>query len=155
MFLVIKHAGFTVSTCIFIFHMFNLLISDVDQTWIWNLISFIYCALIIIVRPPPSKKNVHSCRFRHTPVFEYYINFLKCSLCNLSMVQFKIHSSFDNNKHINVYRIVHVLAFFFRQIPKCISHQFFKRPSKKWRFQHQSCGSCVPRQDRKSGQVHH
>lgn len=102
---------------------------------------------------PP--KNVHSCRFRHTPVFEYYINFLKCSLCNLSMVQFKIHSSFDNNKHINVYRIVHVLAFFFRQIPKCISHQFFKRPSKKWRFQHQSCGSCVPRQDRKSGQVHH
>lgn len=68
--------------------------------------------MIIIVRPPPPKKNVHSCRFRHTPVFEYYINFLKCSLCNLSMVQFKIHSSFDNNKHINVYRIVHVLAFF-------------------------------------------
>lgn len=60
---------------------------------------------------PP--KNVHSCRFRHTPVFEYYINFLKCSLCNLAMVQFKIHSSFDNNKHINVYRIVHVLSFFF------------------------------------------
>lgn len=32
MFLVIKHAVFTVlSMCIFIFHMFNLLISDVDQ----------------------------------------------------------------------------------------------------------------------------
>lgn len=27
------------------------------------------------------------------------------------MVQFKIHSSFDD-KHINVYRLVHVLAFF-------------------------------------------
>lgn len=65
-------------------------------------------------KTPPSKKNVHSCRFKHTPVFEYYINFLKCSLCNLSMVQFKIHSSFDNNKHINVYRIVHVLAFYFQ-----------------------------------------
>lgn len=52
MFLVIKHAVFTVSMCIFIFHMLNLLISDVDRTWIWNLISFIYCALIIIVRYP-------------------------------------------------------------------------------------------------------
>lgn len=41
-----------VSMCIFIFHMLNLLISDVDRTWIWNLISFIYCALIIIVRYP-------------------------------------------------------------------------------------------------------
>lgn len=56
---------------------------------------------------PP--KNVHSCRFRHTPGLEYYINFLKCSLRNLSMVQFKIHSSFDD-KHINVYRLLHVLS---------------------------------------------
>lgn len=64
-------------------------------------LSFIYCALIIIVRY--QKKNVHSCRFRHTPVLVYYINFLKCSLRKLSMVQFKIHSSFDD-KHVNVYQ---------------------------------------------------
>lgn len=119
--------------------MFNLLISDVYQhefETFFHLLCFDHHGKI-----QTKKMFTHA----DSDILQYlYIlsTFLNSVYANCLWYSFKIHSSFDD-KHVNVYKVVHVLAFF-RQIPKCISHQFFKGSSKKWRLQHQSRGSCVP-----------
>lgn len=72
-------------------------------------LSFIYCALIIMVR---YKKKM----FTHADsdiLQDLYIlsTFLNSVYANCLWYSFKIHSSFDD-KHVNVYKVVHVLAFF-------------------------------------------